>query len=88
MEDGRTGLLVDPGEHQQMAQCMAKLLVGEELRQRIIDSARRRVREEFDNRELIQRLAEVFEEAVLKRTTKREGETGRRENAETTSNKG
>ena len=85
VEDGRTGLLVDPGEHQQMAQCMAKLLVGEELRQRIIDSARRRVREEFDNRELIQRLAEVFEEAGLKRTTKREGETQRREDTETTS---
>ena len=88
VEDGRTGLLVDPGEHRQMAQCMAKLLGDEELRQRIIEAARRRVREEFDNRELIQRLAEVFEEAVLKRTTKREGETGRRENAETTSNKG
>jgi glycosyltransferase involved in cell wall biosynthesis len=77
VEDGRTGLLVDPGEHEQMAQCMVKLLGDEELRQRIITAARRRVREEFDNRELIQKLAEVFEEAGLTRASKGEGETRR-----------
>ena len=70
VEDGRTGLLVDPGEHEAMAQCMVKLLGDEELRQRIISAARQRVREEFNNRELIQKLATVFEEAGLKRTSK------------------
>jgi len=70
VEDGRTGLLVDPGEHEEMAQCMVKLLGDEELRHRIIAAARRRVREEFNNRELIQELAAVFEEAGLKRTSK------------------
>jgi len=70
VEDGRTGLLVDPGEHEEMAQCMVKLLGDEELRHRIIVAARRRVREEFNNRELIQKLAAVFEEAGLKRTSK------------------
>ena len=72
VEDGRTGVLVDPGEHEEMAQCMVKLLGDEELRQRIIATARRRVREEFDNRKLIQKLAEVFEVAGLKRTSKGE----------------
>jgi len=70
LEDGLTGLLVDPGEHEAMAQCMVKLLSDEELRHRIIAAARRRVREEFNNRELIQKLAAVFEQAGLKRTSK------------------
>jgi len=48
---------------------MVKLLGDEELRHRIIAAARRRVREEFNNRELIE-LAAVFEEAGLKRTSK------------------
>jgi glycosyltransferase involved in cell wall biosynthesis len=85
VEDGRTGLLVDPGEHEAMAQCMVKLLGDEELRHRIIAAARRRVREEFNNRELIQKLAAVFEEAGLKRTSKGEGETRRQGDTETTS---
>jgi len=67
VEDGRTGLLVDPGEPEAMAQSMVKLLCDAELRHRIIDSAGQRVREEFDNRKLIQKLAEVFEEAGLRR---------------------
>ena len=75
--DGRTGLLVEPGEHEEMACCMAKLLGDEELRQRIIGAARRRVREEFHNRELIQKLAEVFEEAGLERTSQGDRETRR-----------
>ena len=70
LEDGLTGLLVDPGEHEAMAQCMVKLLSDEELRYRIIAAARRRVREEFNNRELIQKLAAVFEQAGLGRTSK------------------
>jgi len=70
LEDGLTGLLVDPGEHEAMAQCMVKLLSDEELRHRIIAAARRRVREEFNNRELIQKLSAVFEQAGLKRTSK------------------
>jgi len=68
VEDGVTGLLVDPGEHELMAKYMLKLLVDEELRQRIIATARRRVSTEFNNRELIQKLAEVFEEAGIERT--------------------
>ena len=77
VEEGRTGLLVDPGEPEAMAQAMVKLLCYEELRHRIIDSARRRVREEFNNRELIEELAAVFEKAGLTRTSKGEGETRR-----------
>jgi glycosyltransferase involved in cell wall biosynthesis len=72
VEEGRTGLLVDPGEPEAMAQSMVKLLGDAELRHRIIDSARRRVREEFNNRELIQKLAEIFEAAGLTRTEKGE----------------
>jgi glycosyltransferase involved in cell wall biosynthesis len=85
VEEGRTGLLVDPGEPEAMAQSMVKLLSDVELRHRIIDSARRRVREDFDNRKLIQKLAEVFEEAGLTRTSEGEGETRRQGDTEKTS---
>jgi len=67
VEDGRTGLLVDPGEPEAMAQSMVKLLSDAELRHRIIDTAGQRVREEFDNQKLIQKLAEIFKEAGLRR---------------------
>jgi glycosyltransferase involved in cell wall biosynthesis len=76
VQDGRTGLLVNPGEPEAMAQSMVKLLCDKELRQRIIDSARRLVREEFNNRKLIQRLATVFERAGLKKNSI--GETEKR----------
>jgi glycosyltransferase involved in cell wall biosynthesis len=67
VEEGRTGLLVNPGEPEAMAKSMVKLLRDEELRHRIIDSARRRVREEFNNQGLIEKLATVFEKAGLKK---------------------
>jgi glycosyltransferase involved in cell wall biosynthesis len=67
VEEGRTGLLVNPGEPEAMAQSMVTLLSDEELRHRIIDSARQRIQEEFNNQRLIQKLAAVFEEAGLER---------------------
>jgi glycosyltransferase involved in cell wall biosynthesis len=67
VEDGVTGLLVDPGQPEPMAEAMAKLLVDRSLRDSIIEAARQRVRENFDNRKLINKLAAVFEEAGLER---------------------
>ena len=67
VEDGVTGLLVNPGDHELMAQSMLKILGDGQLRQRIITAAHRRVSREFSNRELILKLAEVFETAGLGR---------------------
>jgi glycosyltransferase involved in cell wall biosynthesis len=67
VEDGRTGLLVPPGQPEAMAEGMARLLIDHDLRSRIVAAARQKVRNDFDNRKLIQKLAALFEEAGLKR---------------------
>jgi glycosyltransferase involved in cell wall biosynthesis len=65
--DGRTGLLVPPGQPETMAGGMSRLLFDRDLRQRIIVAARHRVRNDFDNRKLIHELAALFAEAGLER---------------------
>jgi hypothetical protein len=50
-----------------MATGMVRLLIDQNLRHRIITAARQQVREDFDNRKLIQKLAAVFEQAGLRR---------------------
>lgn len=67
VEDGVTGLLVDPGQPQAMAEAMARLLLDCSLRDAIIGAARQRVRQNFDNRKLIKKLATVFVEAGIER---------------------
>jgi glycosyltransferase involved in cell wall biosynthesis len=61
VEDGRTGLLVPPGDPAAMAGAMQRLLTDTGFRDRIIAAGRRRVLEEFDNRRLIGQLAALFQ---------------------------
>lgn len=60
VEDGVTGLLVPPGDEQQMAEAIVRLLTDRPLRDRIITAARERVRHHFDNRVLIEDLAAIY----------------------------
>jgi glycosyltransferase involved in cell wall biosynthesis len=46
--DGETGLLVPPGSPQELAEALRRLLADPELRQRLGDAGRIRVRERFD----------------------------------------
>jgi glycosyltransferase involved in cell wall biosynthesis len=62
VEDGRTGLLVEPGQPETMAHVIKQLLTDEGLRQKIIPAARARVEAGFDNRTLITGLADVFKQ--------------------------
>jgi glycosyltransferase involved in cell wall biosynthesis len=66
VEDGRTGVLVEPGQSEAMAEGMARLLFDLNLRNRVITGARQKVRDDFDNRKLITNLAALFEQADLK----------------------
>jgi glycosyltransferase involved in cell wall biosynthesis len=66
VEDGRTGVLVEPGQSEAMAEGMARLLFDLNLRNRVITGARQKVRDDFDNRKLIINLAALFEQADLK----------------------
>ncbi len=62
VSDGRTGVLVEPGQPETMAMAMKQLLTDEGLRQKIIPAARARVEEAFDNRVLITGLADTFKQ--------------------------
>ncbi len=60
VEDGKTGLLVPPGRPRKLADAMLRLLTDMQLRNRIIAAARQRVTTDFDNRQLIRDLAEMY----------------------------
>ena len=59
-----TGLLVRPHAPEEMARSIKQLLTDINLRKKVIESARTRVLEEFDNRALIRDLAKVFAEKI------------------------
>ncbi len=60
IEDEKTGLLVPPDDPDKMAAAMLRLLKDNHLRQRVINNGRERVAGHFDNRRLINDLAEIY----------------------------
>jgi glycosyltransferase involved in cell wall biosynthesis len=60
VSDGATGLLVPPGQPEDMARAIQRLLTDTRLRSRIIPAARARVAAQFDNRKLVDDLAAVY----------------------------
>ena len=67
VQDGKTGLLVPPGQPRQLAEAMLRMLTDGELRSRVIAAGKQRVMREFDNRQLIRELAEVYREGMGRR---------------------
>jgi len=63
--DGVTGLLVEPGQPEEMARAMQRLLTDGKLRERIIPQARKKVDSAFNNRKLIETLATVYRSAGM-----------------------
>jgi glycosyltransferase involved in cell wall biosynthesis len=60
VQNGKTGLLVPPGQPQKLAAAMMRLLTDTALRDQIVAAAAERVAQGFDNRNLIEDLAEVY----------------------------
>ena len=60
IENEKTGLLVPAGQPEQLARAMLRLLTDQDLRNRIIPAARQRILQEFDNKVLIKKLADVY----------------------------
>ena len=60
----RTGLLMPPGQPDKLAQSMLRMLTDGELRNRVIAAGKQRIVRQFDNRQLIQELAEVYREGM------------------------
>jgi len=59
----KTGLLVPPGQPDQLARAVKRLLTDTPLRRTVIDAARGQIRH-FDNRVLIQDLAKIYRENI------------------------
>lgn len=60
IQDQETGLLVPPGQPNQMARAMARLLEDDHLRNRLISAAEKRVKDAFDNQRLVRTLADIY----------------------------
>jgi glycosyltransferase involved in cell wall biosynthesis len=64
VDDGTTGLLVDPREPEQMARAMMRIFECPELGRRLGDAAHLRVAEHFDVREMVSRYESLYEEVL------------------------
>ncbi|MGD9089008.1 MAG: glycosyltransferase family 4 protein, partial [Desulfobacterales bacterium] len=64
VQSGTTGLLVDPGSPQKMAEAMLRMLTDADLRSRMIPAAQQRVARDFDNKKLINELAAVYRKEI------------------------
>lgn len=64
VEDGRSGLLVPPRNAGAMARAAARLLLDAGLRRSVAETALRRVRDVFDNRVHIRRLADLYRREI------------------------
>ena len=64
VETEKTGLLVAPGQPQQLAEAMIKMLTDDALRTRVIPAARQRVLQDFDNKVLVRQLATIYRNEI------------------------
>jgi glycosyltransferase involved in cell wall biosynthesis len=70
IENGKTGLLVEPGNPEALADAMIKALTDDDLRQKIVAAARDRVNRDFNNRNLIGDLAGLYVSALQQNSDK------------------
>ena len=64
VENGKTGLLVPPHQPKQMAQAMHRLLTDHQLREKVVQAGKMRVKSQFDNTALVRELARIYEDHV------------------------
>lgn len=64
VETEKTGLLVQPGQPKQLAEAMIRLLTDSALRTRVISAARQRVMQDFDNKVLIRKVADIYRNKI------------------------
>jgi len=64
VENEKTGLLVPPGQPDQLADAMVRMLTDRDLRNHIIPAARQRVMQDFNNKILIQDLAAIYKKEI------------------------
>jgi len=65
IDDGRTGLMVEPEQPEALAKAMIRLLTDGGLRRTVVDEARQRVTRHFDNTKLVMDLADIYRQAGI-----------------------
>ena len=63
--DNQTGLLIEPGDPETMADAIQRLFTDAALRAEVVENARRHVANVFDNKKLIRNVAALYSEAGL-----------------------
>lgn len=58
--DGKTGMTVPPSQPEQLGKAMLRILTDEQLRRQLIAGGQAFVKDTFDNRRWIEKLAEIF----------------------------
>ena len=64
VEEGKTGILVRPGDPEELARAILKLMDDREMRARLGRAGAKRVRREFDAADGVRRTMEVYERVV------------------------
>jgi len=70
VEDGATGLLVNPHETEEIAGTLARLLTDTDLAKRLGQEGRRRVVRDFDSARVGDRVHGILESLLVQRTTR------------------
>lgn len=64
IDDGRDGLLVNPGDAESLASAITRLVENKGLRKSLGEAARRKVEEKFDVRKMAERIEKVYEKLL------------------------
>jgi len=64
LEDGISGMMVEPKDPEALARAMKTILSNEELRKKVSLEARKRIIKKFDNQMLIQDLARIYKDNI------------------------
>ncbi len=76
IRDGENGFLVEPGDHQAMAQAMIRLARDGELRRTFGIRLHDQVREEYSVESMARRQVEIYESVLLRRMRAQQGRYG------------
>ena len=76
VEDGRTGILVPPGDAGQLAAAVVELLHNPEKRRRLGSAARHLIEEEYSATRMTADYLRVYQEAIASIQTRRSGQKG------------
>jgi glycosyltransferase involved in cell wall biosynthesis len=67
VQDGVTGILVEPGDYQALAKAIIRLLKDKGLRQKMGEEARKRVDERFSTEKMVAEIEKIYNELLKKK---------------------